>query len=223
MNSAGLNTPGYDNALGRLVRLVINAHTGVPNTRALLVGISGIDASGKSFVSAKLANALRSNLLNVALISADDWLNLPEVCINPENPAEHFYQHALRLDEMFTRLVVPLRNQRSVDVLADCGDARATVHRKHCYNFRNIDVVLLEGIFLFKSGCCGHFDLKIWIECSFKTALERAIGRGQEGLSRTETIKSFQTIYFPAQRIHLDRDDPRAAVDYVFQNDELRR
>src|SRR6516165_2646756 len=78
----------------------------VPN-RAVLVGISGIDGSGKGFVSAKLAEALRARSLNVALISADDWLNLPKVCLNPNNYAEHFYEHAIRFDEMFERLIVP--------------------------------------------------------------------------------------------------------------------
>ena len=43
---------------------------------ALLVGISGMDGSGKGFISAKLADALRAASMNVALITADDWLNV---------------------------------------------------------------------------------------------------------------------------------------------------
>jgi uridine kinase len=192
----------------------------VPN-RAVLVGISGIDGCGKGFISEKLADSLRTKSLNVAPISADDWLNLPNVCINPDNPGEHFYKHALRLDEMFERLIVPLRDHRGVDVLADCGDAKATSHRKHRYVFWNIDVVLLEGIFLFKPGYREYFDLKVWIECSFQTALRRAIVRGQEGLPPAETQHAFETIYFPAQRIHIERDNPRESADYIFANDKV--
>jgi uridine kinase len=84
--------------------------------------------------------------------------------------------------------------------------------------FHKIDVVLLEGIFLFKSVYRDHFDLKVWIECSFATALERAIARGQEGLLPRETQHAFETIYFPAQRIHLARDNPRETADIVFAN-----
>jgi uridine kinase len=194
----------------------------VPN-RAVLVGVSGIDGSGKGFVTAKLTKALRAKSLNVAPISADDWLNLPKVCINPDNYAEHFYEHAIRFDEMFEQLIVPLRDERSVDVLADRGDPKATVHRKHRYLFRNIDVVLLEGIFLFKEGHREYFDLKIWIECSFETALRRAIARGQEGLPPAETQSSFEMIYFPAQRIHLDRDRPRRKADFIVRNDDSQQ
>jgi len=194
----------------------------VPN-RAVLVGISGIDGSGKGFVTEKLADALRTKSLNVVLISADDWLNLPYVSINPDNYAEHFYEHAIRFDEMFERLIVPLRQNREINITADCADAKATTYREQCYDFRNIEIILLEGIFLFKPAYRRQFDLGVWIDCSFKCALERAIERGQEGLAPAETIKAFQTIYFPAQRIHLARDNPREAADIVFMNDSFLR
>ena len=204
----------------RVVEAIARKREAVVPNRAVLVGISGIDGSGKGFVTAKLAEALRAKSLNVALISADDWLNLPKVCLNPENYAEHFYKHAIRFDEMFERLIIPLRDHRAVDVLADCCDSKATSYRKHRYVFRGTDVVLLEGIFLFKRGYRGYFDLKIWIECSFQTALRRAIARGQEGLPPAETQYAFEMICFPAQRIHLERDNPRKAADLIFHNDD---
>lgn len=190
--------------------------------RAVLVGISGIDASGKGFVTAQLAEHLRALGWNVAVISADDWLNLPDVCINRDGPAAHFYKHALRFDEMFERLVLPLKQRRRVDLVADCGDAKATVHRKHRYRFRNIDIILLEGIFLFKPAYRHQFDLAVWIDCSFETALQRAIARGQEGLPPAETKKAFEAIYFPAQQIHLARDNPLTHADLIMDNDPLR-
>jgi uridine kinase len=57
------------------------------------------------------------------------------------------------------------------------------------------------------------------VECSFEKALVRAIKRCQEGLPPKETIRAFETIYFPAQRIHLQRDHPRAAADLILPND----
>jgi uridine kinase len=201
-----------------LITRIVEARNRTPARRALLVGISGIDGSGKGFVSMKVADVLRAKSLNAAVISADDWLNLPKVCLNPENYAEHFYKHAIRFDEMFERLIIPLRDHRGVDVLADCGDAKATSYRKHKYEFNDIDVIVVEGIFLFKPRYRHHFDLRVWIDCSFECALERAIERGQEGLPPDETKKAFQTIYFPAQQIHLARDDPRENADILFAN-----
>jgi hypothetical protein len=44
------------------------------------------------------------------------------------------------------------------------------------------------------------------------------MARGQEGLPPQEAKRTFETIYFPAQRIHLARDNPRMAADYIFAN-----
>ena len=204
----------------RVVGAIVRKRGAIAPDRAVLVGVSGIDGSGKGFITSKVEQALTDKSLSVAVISADDWLNLPSVSLNRENYAEHFYKHAIRFDEMFERLILPLREHREVDVLADCGDAKATVHRKYRYVFRNIDIVLVEGIFLFKAAYRDYFDLKVWIECSFQTALRRAIARGQEGLPSAETQHAFEAIYFPAQKIHLDRDDPHRAADLILHNDD---
>ena len=130
---------------------IIEKREALSPQRSLLVAVSGIDASGKGFITQQLAERLRKAGWNVAVISADDWLNLPKVCVNSDNYAEHFYEHAIRFDEMFKQLIMPLKRNRGISLTADCADARATAFRKERYDFRNIDVVLLEGIFLFKS------------------------------------------------------------------------
>jgi uridine kinase len=205
----------------RVVDAIARKRGAVARDRAVLVGISGIDASGKGFITQNLAEGLRKGGWNVAALSADDWLNLPDVCINRDNYAEHFYEHAIRFDEMFEQLIIPLKENRGISLTADCADAKATSYRTQRYDFHEIDIVLLEGILLFKPAYRDHYDLAVWIECSFEAALERAIKRGQEGLPPTETIRAFETIYFPAQRIHLARDNPRDAADIIFLNNRL--
>ena len=46
-----------------------------------------------------------------------------------------------------------------------------------------------------------------------------AIARSQEGLSPAETVNAYQTIYFPAQKIHFERDCPQTAATAIIQND----
>ncbi len=194
-----------------------------PANRAVLVGISGIDASGKGFITAKVAEHLRGGSINVAAICVDDWLKLPHHRFNPDNLAEHFYEHALRFEEMFAQLILPLGNNRRIKLDADHTDETASTHRKHRYEYRDVDVILLEGIFLLKRAYRHHFDLTAWVDCSFATGLKRAITRCQEGLSPAETIKAFTTIYFPAQRVHFARDNPQGAADFIIRNDNASR
>jgi uridine kinase len=199
------------------------ARTVTPPRRSALVAVSGIDGSGKGYLTAKIVALLRARALRVASINIDGWLNLPHVRFAAVDPAEHFYQHAIRFEQLFDQLVLPLRERRSLRIEADFAAETATEYRKQTYAFDDVDIIALEGIYLLKRALRAHYDLSLWIECSFQTALERALARGQEGLSSDATVDAYRTIYFPAQEIHFARDDPRAAATAIVINDPRLR
>lgn len=199
-----------------LAEVIIKMRSEVPTERSMLVGISGIDASGKGFVANNLAEQLSN--FKTALIGADQWLNLPHVRFGDSDHGRHFYENAIRLDEMFERLILPLRQNRSIDLTIDYTEETATEFHSHHYLFSDIDIILLEGIFIFKKQFIDLFDLKIWIDCPFDVALRRAIARSQEGLSKDETINAYKTIYFPAQQHYFVRDAPQKSVDMTLKN-----
>jgi uridine kinase len=192
----------------------------VPPHRSALVAITGIDASGKGYVAARIGACLEQSGLRVAILNADHWLNLPATRFSQSNPAEHFYRHAFRFAEMFDQLLDPLRNRRCVSVDADVTDESATTYRRHRYQFDAVDVTLVEGIFLLKRALQDRYDLSAWIDCSVDTALRRAVRRAQEGLPPGATVHAYRTIYFPAQEIHQSIDAPRAAASMIVVNDQ---
>jgi len=201
-----------------IIEIILAAREKMPAAESLLVGISGIDASGKGFITAKLAKKIRQSGFNVADINIDGWLNLPHVRFRETNAAENFYENGLRFDEMFDKLILPLKKARSIDLTADFAEETAADFRPHRYFYKDVDIILLEGIFLFKKEFKKHFDLKIWIEAAFETALKRAIARAQENLPPAETVKAYANIYFPAQRIHFAKDAPQNSADFIFHN-----
>jgi uridine kinase len=190
----------------------------LPACRAPLVGISGIDSSGKGYVAKRLEEEFVRRGLRVANINVDAWLNPPAIRFSDEAPAETFYRRGLRLDEMFEQLVLPLRRDRSVRITADVIGELDDSFRREEIVWDNVDLILLEGIFLFQPRFVGHFDLRCWVECPFDVALARAIARGQEGLPPQGTIDAFERIYFPAQRLHFERDQPQTAAAVVIAN-----
>lgn len=206
-------------SIDQVIARVGAARAVVESRRAVLVAISGIDASGKGYISGELARRLRELDYKVALINVDGWLRLPSERFSAAQPAKHFYDHAIRFEEMFSELVVPLRDRRSLDLEFDFAEETASAYRKEQRTFSDIDVILLEGIYLLKAAYRRHYDLSIWIECSFETGLGRAVARAQEGLPPAETIHAYATIYYPAQRLHFRVDQPMRAADLVIQND----
>lgn len=204
--------------IDEIIRKIRERRASVPDTRSLLVGVSGIDGCGKGYLARQIEAHLGLHGVIAAIVNVDGWLNLPEKRFDPSAPAENFYENAIRFDEFFTKLVVPLRDRRSVHLVADFVEETSSNYRRHTYEVKDVSVVLVEGIFLFKPQYREYFDLTIWIDCSFPTALARAIDRAQEGLSPANTIAAYDTIYFPAQRIHLAQDQPREHADLVFEN-----
>lgn len=205
--------------INEVVARIVQQRSVIAEARSVLVGVSGIDGSGKGYIAKQIEARLGQHSIAAANINVDGWLNLPGRRFSPIQPAEHFYENAIRFDELFTKLLLPLKDQRSVHVAADLTEETAGNYRPHIYSFMDVGVVLVEGIFLFKRVHREHFDLAIWVDCSFPTALARALARAQEGLQPAETIDAYETIYFPAQKIHFARDNPRETVDLLLDND----
>ena len=200
-------------------RRIAGLRGSVSTSHSILVAVSGIDASGKGFITAQLASGLEAHGLRTAVINTDGWLNLPHIRFGDSEQGAHFYAHAFRFGALFNELVFPLQKRRSLRLTMLYAEETATAYRSHTYDFKNIDVILLEGIFLLKREFQHRYDLSIWIDCGFETALERAIARAQEGLTPEQTIAAYRKIYFPAQALHFERDDPQAAAGLTLKND----
>lgn len=210
----------FERGLAELVARVRARRRTLAPQRSLLVALSGIDASGKGFMAARLAEALEAAGLAVGVIGIDAWLRLPHERFASVDPAGHYYRHALRFEELFHDLVLPLRERRSIRLEADFAEETATSYRRRVWQYHDLDVIVLEGVFLLKRQFQdGRYDLAAWVECSFETALERALARGQEGLPPEATAHAYRTLYFPAQQLHFALDRPRAAAELALLND----
>ena len=84
------------------------------STNTFTVGISGIDASGKGYITGFLQKELEKRNYKVANINVDPWQNPIPIRLQEEDPAENFYKNAFRCDNFFSQLIVPLRSNRHI-------------------------------------------------------------------------------------------------------------
>jgi uridine kinase len=145
--------------LDSAIETIVDTRRRVSADRCALVSISGIDASGKGYLTAKMAAALQTLGFRVADIHIDGWLNLPHVRFDNSNPAEHFYLRAIRFEEMFRQLIFPLRDRGSLTIEMDYAEETSTEFRTHLCAYVDIDIILLEGIFLLKRAFQLYYDL----------------------------------------------------------------
>jgi uridine kinase len=191
--------------------------------RAYLVGISGIDGSGKSHSAGIIARALETRGLRVAPIGIDVWQNPQSIRFGGSNPGQHFYEHVIRFDALFAELIEPLTAHRSIRLVTQGIRTDQDVWDELIYDFVDIDVVLVEGILLFKRALVDRYDLRVWIECSFETAVSRALARNVERLPAERLRDDYENTYHAAQRHHIAIDDPCSAVDIMLNNDAAPR
>jgi uridine kinase len=188
-----------------------------------VVAVSGIDGSGKSHVAGLLERELTSHGLSAVVLPLDVWHTHPSIRFSDSDPGRHFYEHAFRFGELFELVVLPLQRRRAVCVEIELARMPGWQPYRERFDHRGVDVVIIEGIFLLKREFRPHYDLTVWIECSFGTALERAVSRNQEGLSEEALREEYARIYFPAQAYHVARDGPHASASLVLQNDSSQR
>lgn len=85
-----------------------------------------------------------------------------------------------RWNDLFNRLILPLKKDKGIYLETTGIRTDADIYYPLIYDLRNIDIILIEGIFLFKQEYLSFYDLTIWIDCSFETGLRRAIQRNTE-------------------------------------------
>ena len=88
---------------------IVDIARGLQRQRSALVAVTGIDGSGKGYVASGLSRVLQEARLRVASINVDGWLNLPSVRFSDATPAQNFYERAIRFDDLFETLVLPLK------------------------------------------------------------------------------------------------------------------
>jgi hypothetical protein len=159
-------------AVSPIVEAALTRRARRPSTMALLAGLSGIDGSGKGYLAGHVVTALSARRMKTAAIDVDRWLNLPAVRFDRARPAENFYENALRLDDIFARLVVPLQRDRSVCVTMDSVEETAASSRPYTYQFDDLDIIVL--IAFCSQSLSGH----AWSEDSCSASLSRPSRNG---------------------------------------------
>lgn len=210
-----------DTDIPSLVEKILKKRSEVRLDKSVLVAVSSIDGSGKGYITEKIVAETNRKGIRAIAINIDPWLAPPGERFNPENPGEHFYRHAFQFDDIFKTLICPLKENRAINLTRLLTGQLGTPFVQ-TYDFQNVDVIVLEGIFLLKRSLRHYYDLTFWIECSFETALQRALQRNQENLPPDSIVRDYHNIYFPAQKFHFAVDSPLQAVDATYVNDSKR-
>jgi uridine kinase len=185
----------------------------------LVVGITGMDTSGKSRLALALAGNLRSRGLPCVLVHVDDFHRPRSERYLPGVPEPvQYYDHSVDFGRLARQVLVPLRRDGRLDARLRLLDLRAdtwTLDRE--YVVPPGGIVLVEGVFLFRAETREHLDLAIYLHIDERAMLERAELRDVPGQG-PGVIRKYHHKYLPAQRAYLAAHPPQDHADVIVDN-----
>ncbi len=207
----------FNNA-AQIKSVLRDLHNQKQSTKAQVVAISGIEGGGKRALTEKVAAALSLEGLSVAIIHSDDWEASESVRFNVMNSPEEYYLNAYRFDEMFEELILPLKLFGSIKTAVSLDDVMNP--RTVEYDFQDIDMILIEGVYLLQESYMDLYDYTCWIESDFDAAFARLDEQVDIEQSQEALVNLFEGLIKPAGQYHIYTDDPTGHAKSIYLDQE---
>lgn len=187
-----------------------------------LVGINGVDTSGKTLFAMGLSIYLNACGIKNTVIHVDDFHHSRAVRLQGGNEIEAYYNNAFNYGQLINELLIPLKQHGSVHKTVQCLDLDSDQYTNHIpFNIDRDTVVILEGVLLYRQPLLPYFDYKLFIDITFEQVLERAAIRdvpkyGQQFLQR------YVDKYIPIQKMYCAQHKPQQCCDMLIDNNDFR-
>lgn len=167
------------------------------------VGIDGLDCSGKTYLAKKLHNYLTNKNYKSNLLHVDKFCNVSVL----NNVYTKFQNGTFTSDDLSS-------------------------YYEQCINTRNLieaiklgkeesEILVLEGIFIFKPCLRDLIDFKIFLEVEERQALNRYVAR-KTSIGDELPIEVFSQIWVASHKMYRKEVNPKQYADLTIFNDFLR-
>jgi len=186
----------------------------------LVVGINGVDTSGKTTFTKELDRYLSKAGFKTQTILMDDFHNPSEIRNREKDPVISYTNNAFDLAKIERELMKPIAAGTIVDkalMLLDIEEDKF-INEKRYYIDKDT-IVLFEGVLLYREPLNKYFNFRIFIDISFEEMLRRAIKR--DGiLFGDKVIERYNNKYIPIQKQYLEKYNPKNISDVVVDNED---
>jgi uridine kinase len=184
-----------------------------------VIGIDGVDGSGKTTFADELAEILARNGRSVIRASVDGFHNPRNVRYRRgKDDPEGYFLDSYDYDKLKMYLTTPFRNgEKFVETARfdhktnlDITSARLEAPAK--------SILLIDGIFLHRDELVALWDQSVFLEAPFeKTFARMALRDGMDSDPQAEANRR----YLEGQKLYLQRCKPRERATYLIDNSDL--
>lgn len=191
-------------------------------THPKVIGINGVDTSGKTEFTIFLSQYLRARHFDVTVIHLDDFHHHSSIRKQGENEIEAYIKHAFNLELLSREILRPVHQWQTVSVSLDLLDLETDefTNSQH-YDIAENALILLEGTLLYRPPIDQYIDVRIFLQIPFDEVLKRAEIRD---IPRYDAsfLEKYRQKYIPIQQWYLDTYTPVEQSDIVIDNTEYR-
>jgi len=188
------------------------------------VGIDGVDASGKTVLADELFNYLLQFDRSIIRASIDGFHNPKEVRYQKgRDSAVGYYLDSFNNQAVIDDLLKPLGSDGNLKYKTKNFDFKTDqrVESREETADKNA-ILIMDGVFLFRSELAEYWDLKIFVEADFNNTIERAKKRDGYYLGEVSEIEEkYNTRYIPGQKFYLEQSRPKEIADIVVDNNDF--
>lgn len=186
--------------------------------RNVLVGIDGVDGSGKT-VFADALGATLAYLQPTVRISIDGFhRRRPERYRLGRDSPEGFFQDSYDYEAFVRHVVVPLRSGAGPYLVASHDLDNDELLDGPLHHLDTPSVVLVDGIFLHRPELRDVWDFSIFLRVAFAVSVARMAVR--DG-SDPDPDAASNARYVGGQRIYLGENDPESRATLIVDNNEI--
>ncbi len=185
-----------------------------------IIGINGVDASGKTTFTAELARYVESIGYTCQIISIDDFHNPLVQRRQGKTEIDAYYNNAFNYERLIDEVLHPLKKTGQVHRDIMCLDLDTDTYTAH----RRIDidadtVVLVEGVLLLRPPLLAYLDGTVFLDVKFEEVLERARVRDVPKYGEAFLSKYIDK-YIPVQKRYVEAFKPDERCDILIDNND---
>ncbi len=211
----------FDRRLPIFERILVEIKKRKQKNRAFVVGINGIDTSGKTIFAKYLQKFLIEKNFKIQVINLDDFHNPKEMRYSGENQADNYYNKSFNIKTIVEQLLIPVHQNKEHKIKLTLLDLHSNKYEvEKDFSFDSDTIVVFEGVFLFRKELLPYIDFKIFIEIPLEESKNRAKERDVP-IYGVEVLKKYDEKYIPAQKKYLEECPPSKVADIIIDNTNL--
>lgn len=187
------------------------------------VGINGIEGTGKTTFCQSLTEFLNKKGLKAIQITIDGYHNPQQVRYKQgRDSAKGYYEDAYNETEFIEKVLISSQKENPTYVDAIHNLETDQPLKPTTLSLTNKHIILTDGAYIFKKNYAPYWDLKIYLQTDFETALARGIQRDLILLGGLTSAKEkYKVRYHKASKMYIEENNPTTVADIIIDNTEF--